>query len=87
MKSRRCPQLTLYVAAMQMPKRERRTQERNVRQLSPSAVKTSNFHSSLQSEERMVGSNPKSSKEPFGCKKCPGNLKALQKIPFPHHQK
>lgn len=35
----------------------------------------------LQSEERMVGSNPKSSKEPFGRKKCQGNFKALQKNP------
>lgn len=36
----------------------------------------------LQSEERMVGSNPKSSKEPFGRKKCQGNPEVLQKYPF-----
>lgn len=41
----------------------------------------------LQSEERMVGSNPESSKEPFGGKKCQGNSRALQKIPFPDHLK
>lgn len=44
------------------------------------------FILALQNEERMVGSNPKPCEEPFGCKKCQGNVRALQNIPFPDHQ-
>jgi len=50
-------------------------------------LKQTVFILALQDEERMVGSNPKPSKEPFGCKKCQGNVRALHDIPFPDHQK
>lgn len=71
MKSRTwtCTEQVLPVAAMQMAKREREVYADEAKIQSKQTV----FILPLQSEERMVGSNPKSSKEPFGRQKCQGN--------------